>query len=146
MIMCLCAAIVRRFYPSCVVSRPPPLIMFGSSPKVHFFLCSLCNFCRCSVVRFCAVSSCFCIGCCCGLLVMGCPMFFCDVVSCVVRCVSGLNTDVVYPNGLSNALPEEIQLQMLRTIPGLESVDMIRPGTLLLLFFVLSCFFLYYVF
>jgi len=33
-----------------------------------------------------------------------------------------------YINGLSTSLPEEIQLRMLRTIPGLEQVEMIRPG------------------
>ncbi|AGH16754.1 tRNA uridine-5-carboxymethylaminomethyl(34) synthesis enzyme MnmG [Candidatus Liberibacter asiaticus] len=40
----------------------------------------------------------------------------------------GLNTDVVYPNGISTALPEEIQHQFIRTIPGLEKVNIIRPG------------------
>jgi tRNA uridine 5-carboxymethylaminomethyl modification enzyme len=40
----------------------------------------------------------------------------------------GLSTNVVYPNGLSTALPEDLQLQLLRTIPGLENVDIVRPG------------------
>ena len=40
----------------------------------------------------------------------------------------GLNNHVVYPNGLSCTLPAELQLKMLRTIPGLEKVEMIRPG------------------
>lgn len=40
----------------------------------------------------------------------------------------GLSTHVVYPNGLNTAFPAEIQLKMLRTIKGLEKVDMIRPG------------------
>lgn len=40
----------------------------------------------------------------------------------------GLNSNVVYPNGLSCTLPAELQLQMLRTIPALEQVEMIRPG------------------
>jgi len=40
----------------------------------------------------------------------------------------GLNTSVVYPNGISNALPEDVQLQMLHSIPGLEHVAMLKPG------------------
>ncbi|QEK39475.1 tRNA uridine-5-carboxymethylaminomethyl(34) synthesis enzyme MnmG [Candidatus Sneabacter namystus] len=40
----------------------------------------------------------------------------------------GLSTNVVYPNGISNSLPEEIQLLFLRTIKGLENVSMITPG------------------
>lgn len=40
----------------------------------------------------------------------------------------GLNTDIVYPNGLNTAFPEEIQLELLRSIKGLENVVMTRPG------------------
>jgi len=40
----------------------------------------------------------------------------------------GFDTDVVYPNGLSCTLPAELQLKMLRTIPGLENVSMVKPG------------------
>jgi len=40
----------------------------------------------------------------------------------------GRRTHEFYINGLSTSLPEEIQLRMLRTIPGLEEVEMIRPG------------------
>jgi len=39
-----------------------------------------------------------------------------------------LNTDIVYPNGLNTAFPEEIQIELLRTIKGLENVVMTRPG------------------
>ncbi len=40
----------------------------------------------------------------------------------------GLTTDWIYPNGLPTSLPEDVQDAMLRTIPGLENVEMIRPG------------------
>jgi tRNA uridine 5-carboxymethylaminomethyl modification enzyme len=40
----------------------------------------------------------------------------------------GLNTNLIYPNGLSSALPEQIQIQFLRTIKGLENVIMLKPG------------------
>jgi tRNA uridine 5-carboxymethylaminomethyl modification enzyme len=40
----------------------------------------------------------------------------------------GLNTDSIYLQGISTSLPEDVQLQFLRTIPGLERVEMIRPG------------------
>ena len=40
----------------------------------------------------------------------------------------GLDTDIIYPNGISNSLPADIQLQFLKTIPGLENVVMTQPG------------------
>jgi tRNA uridine 5-carboxymethylaminomethyl modification enzyme len=40
----------------------------------------------------------------------------------------GLDDDTVYPNGISTSLPEEVQLALLATIPGLERVTMRRPG------------------
>ncbi|MCA8927523.1 MAG: tRNA uridine-5-carboxymethylaminomethyl(34) synthesis enzyme MnmG [Alphaproteobacteria bacterium] len=40
----------------------------------------------------------------------------------------GLESDLVYPNGISTSLPQEVQLAFLRTIPGLERVEMVRPG------------------
>ena len=40
----------------------------------------------------------------------------------------GLDTSVVYPNGLSTSLPTEIQQEFLRTIPGLERVTITVPG------------------
>lgn len=39
-----------------------------------------------------------------------------------------LHTPEVYPNGLSNSLPEDVQLAFLRTIEGLEQVQMLKPG------------------
>ncbi len=36
--------------------------------------------------------------------------------------------DVVYVNGFSTSLPADVQLAALRTVPGLENVEMIRPG------------------
>lgn len=40
----------------------------------------------------------------------------------------GLNTSSIYLQGISTSLPEDIQLEFLKTIPGLENVVMIRPG------------------
>ena len=40
----------------------------------------------------------------------------------------GLKDNTVYPNGISTSLPEDIQLQMLSKIKGLEHVKMIRAG------------------
>ncbi len=40
----------------------------------------------------------------------------------------GLNTHLVYPNGVSTSLPADVQLAMLRTIEGLETVEMIVAG------------------
>ena len=40
----------------------------------------------------------------------------------------GLNDSTVYPNGISTSLPEEVQLEMLARMPGLERARMIRPG------------------
>jgi tRNA uridine 5-carboxymethylaminomethyl modification enzyme len=40
----------------------------------------------------------------------------------------GLNTDVIYVNGFSSSLPADIQLRAIRTVPGLEKAEMIRPG------------------
>jgi tRNA uridine 5-carboxymethylaminomethyl modification enzyme len=40
----------------------------------------------------------------------------------------GLDDTTVYPNGISTSLPEEVQLAILATIPGLEQARMVRPG------------------
>ena len=40
----------------------------------------------------------------------------------------GHNTNEIYPNGISTSLPLDIQVRMLRSIRGLEEVEMIRPG------------------
>jgi tRNA uridine 5-carboxymethylaminomethyl modification enzyme len=40
----------------------------------------------------------------------------------------GLDDSRVYPNGISTSLPEEVQLAILATIPGLGRVKMVRPG------------------
>lgn len=39
-----------------------------------------------------------------------------------------LSSQEIYPNGLSTSLPIEAQLQFLRTIPGLENVEIVKPG------------------
>ncbi len=40
----------------------------------------------------------------------------------------GLEDRTVYPNGISTSLPEEVQAELLKTIPGLERARMLRPG------------------
>ncbi|MBB6254868.1 tRNA uridine-5-carboxymethylaminomethyl(34) synthesis enzyme MnmG [Nitrospirillum iridis] len=40
----------------------------------------------------------------------------------------GLDDDTVYPNGISTSLPRDVQLEILKAIPGLERVTMLRPG------------------
>lgn len=40
----------------------------------------------------------------------------------------GRNTNEIYPNGISTSLPLDIQVRMLKSIKGLEEVEMIRPG------------------
>ncbi|KAH9031048.1 mitochondrial translation optimization protein [Lactarius pseudohatsudake] len=40
----------------------------------------------------------------------------------------GYDSEVFYPNGLSNSMPEELQEAMLRTVPGLDKVKMVRPA------------------
>ncbi|MGB7823847.1 MAG: FAD-dependent oxidoreductase, partial [Candidatus Sulfotelmatobacter sp.] len=40
----------------------------------------------------------------------------------------GLNTHEIYVNGMSTSLPVEVQLAILKSVPGLESAEMLRPG------------------
>ncbi len=40
----------------------------------------------------------------------------------------GLNTDVVYPNGISTSLPADVQEQFIHTMKGLEKVEILRPA------------------
>ncbi|MGC1653851.1 MAG: tRNA uridine-5-carboxymethylaminomethyl(34) synthesis enzyme MnmG, partial [Candidatus Sulfotelmatobacter sp.] len=40
----------------------------------------------------------------------------------------GLNTHEIYVNGMSTSLPVDVQLAILKSIPGLETAEMLRPG------------------
>ncbi|MCJ8508462.1 tRNA uridine-5-carboxymethylaminomethyl(34) synthesis enzyme MnmG [Rhizobium lemnae] len=40
----------------------------------------------------------------------------------------GLDDDTVYPNGISTSLPADVQDEFIRTIPGLEQVNILQPG------------------
>ena len=40
----------------------------------------------------------------------------------------GYDSDLIYPNGLSCSLPEDVQEMMYRSVPGLENVKIVRPA------------------
>ena len=40
----------------------------------------------------------------------------------------GLNDPTIYPNGISTSLPEEVQAKFIRSIKGLEQVEILQPG------------------
>jgi tRNA uridine 5-carboxymethylaminomethyl modification enzyme len=40
----------------------------------------------------------------------------------------GLDDPTIYPNGISTSLPEEVQAALVRSLPGLERADILRPG------------------
>ncbi|KDQ52500.1 hypothetical protein JAAARDRAFT_198147 [Jaapia argillacea MUCL 33604] len=40
----------------------------------------------------------------------------------------GLDSDLIYPNGISNSMPLDVQLTLLHSIPGLENVEMVKPA------------------
>jgi tRNA uridine 5-carboxymethylaminomethyl modification enzyme len=40
----------------------------------------------------------------------------------------GLNDHTIYPNGISTSLPADVQLALVRSMPGLESAEILRPG------------------
>jgi len=40
----------------------------------------------------------------------------------------GLDDDTIYPNGISTSLPEDVQVDLIKTIKGLEKARIIRPG------------------
>ena len=46
----------------------------------------------------------------------------------ILRAMLNVVKDVIYPNGISCSMPEEVQEPLMRTIPGLENVKMVRPA------------------
>jgi len=40
----------------------------------------------------------------------------------------GLTSETIYPNGLSTSLPEAVQLELVRSLPGLEKAEIVQPG------------------
>lgn len=40
----------------------------------------------------------------------------------------GFNSEIIYPNGLSCTLPENLQIELIHTIRGLENAEILRPG------------------
>ena len=40
----------------------------------------------------------------------------------------GLNSEIIYPNGISTSLPEDIQISFVHSIRGLEDAKIIKPG------------------
>lgn len=40
----------------------------------------------------------------------------------------GFSSDIIYPNGLSCTLPEELQVDLVRSVTGLEKAEIVRPG------------------
>ncbi|WP_114954606.1 tRNA uridine-5-carboxymethylaminomethyl(34) synthesis enzyme MnmG [Sphingosinicella terrae] len=40
----------------------------------------------------------------------------------------GIDDPAIYPNGISTSLPEDVQLEMVRSMPGLERVEILQPG------------------
>lgn len=45
----------------------------------------------------------------------------------LIFCV-GLDSEVIYPQGISCTMPEEHQLRLMRAIPGLEKAAIVKPG------------------
>lgn len=48
--------------------------------------------------------------------------------------IEGFDSDVVYPNGLSCTLPEDLQIKMIRSINGLENANIVQYGKVNIIF------------
>ena len=50
------------------------------------------------------------------------------IITHVPSLAVGLDSHVMYPNGISCTLPEDVQEDLIHTIPGLEEAKLIYPG------------------
>lgn len=65
-------------------------------------------------------------------------LYPCLIILPLVFCV-GLDSEVIYPQGISCTMPEEHQLRLMQAIPGLEKVAIVKPGNYINNLTVINC-------
>uniref|UniRef100_A0A4W3H7X9 MnmG N-terminal domain-containing protein n=1 Tax=Callorhinchus milii TaxID=7868 RepID=A0A4W3H7X9_CALMI len=104
-----------------------------SRSSVSVCVCvSVLSVCVCVCLSVCL---CVCVSVCLSLsLPRYCPSLEAKVLRFPGRChqvwlePEGLNSDIIYPQGLSVTLPVPLQQQLIRTIPGLHNAEIVHPG------------------